>query len=267
MSAYRDHLHPGLPASGAELDRIKLWFISSSDSSIDNGDSSVIEVNVQNREPHHGISSIGVHAVNIPNHFYNVSEERKTNTLVLTHSTEGQSTVTVADGHYTLSELFTAIAAAHVGTVGVTSIALAQDDNSGKASFTSVIVGGGVINLDTSPLALELGFTDFTTTVATGVALTGAKIPDIAYPKFIQIGCEEIASRNIWGPTKGYKLIHIQQVDQPFLEEIVALPSVPFHVKIDEHISSMRISLKDHEGEPLNVNNSDWSIILKVHAH
>lgn len=194
-----------------ETRNFKILRIASDEANV-TGTSGNFTINFGNDSDLDNVYEIRLLSASIVNQVYNICAAESNNSFVVTHSVDGEVTMTIPDGQYTVDQLMTqmktSLDAAVTGTYTVV-----QSDTTGLISITA---SSGTISVSTiNGFAKAIGFVSVPSTAST---ITATALPNLIGTRMLHIHCPQLAQTNktlIAGGTGVNGIVSIP-VDVPF---------------------------------------------------
>lgn len=244
--------------------RHKLLRISSKDRDVLSDSTSDFHVNVNNVKELQIAKSIVVKQITIPNVFYNITSRNNSFTYNIAST---PTTVSIAEGQYTVTTLIAALEAAAVGI----TLTITQDTTTLKLSFTSA-TAVEFLDIDSSSIAEVLGIEYGTGSGADVTVYTATGLPDLSGHQNVFVESTTIGTSNLIR-TNGVTshTIAVVPITVPFgvVEQYVSQHTEIDDVDVDaingkDH-SHIDIRLVDHDGNTMDLNGHHVSIVFKVY--
>lgn len=213
------------------------------------------------------IKEIMVHSAIVPNVFYNIrsSQGEINNTLTFTELGQAETTVSVPEGQYTLTEFIAVLEPLMDAAMVGTTVVITQDPASKKLIFT--FTGNTVTINNVSLISSVIGLIN---TPATGAVLTMDSIPNLRGYDEVYIHSSTIGPGNTIDANFGYvsSIINVPFNDAPFgaiayyQSSVGAEDTIKYNIPID--LSVIKIVLRDAKGNRLDPGTHEIVFILKV---
>ena len=247
--------------------------INSQDRKVPTGSKSNFIVDLKESYNTQAVRSLQIGRVSVPNVFYNVSDSLANRTIEITQDGEASTEVSIAAGQYTITTFIAAWKAAIDAVLtGGSTVAITQDPITQLLTFT--FSGGTNPNtaldspsVDTIEGWYSLGFNSFR---AEASSWTATYIPNIRGYSDVYVHCKEIGGGDYYDGDAGAISAFAQ----------VSFADVPFgamgHYQTGNHtfdtirystprnLSSLKIVLRDSQGNILDTGASDINVVLRI---
>lgn len=201
----------------------------------------------------------------IPNVFYNIRTGID-DVLVFTQSGQAQTSVTITEGFWNVSDLMTQLKTAmDLVLVGVT-VAVTQNDQTKKITFTMSAGTIIITNSATSNLADSIGFQ---TTSADAAAPTGDSIPRLGGLSEVFIISDQLAPQHLLEDNSVRNVLASIPITSSFNASTVyeandeELNSVNYPVF--RNVSTIDIRLEDRSGNLVDLNGHSIKLMLMAY--
>jgi hypothetical protein len=229
------------------------------------------------RSPIRNVTSAVLISCEVPMSYYVFAQARGNTSLTVTVGGATTRTVTVPDGNYTTDTMAAALVAALQTAFAPRTFAVTFDVASMKCTVASAGTTVAVDTTSVSPtgkrtnwgLAYHLGFPAGAVTAGSG-SVTGTRVANMSPENYVVVDIDELNGVTHLVPYSGgapgetvFAKVPLLGDSYTYMYYDKTISFVQLRPR-RESIRQLRVSLRFHDGTPVDLNGAEWSMTLEL---